>query len=97
MQAHLNNMQALPILQAKFAIKRALMRLQIQVPQSCKAEAIELLAKLEADVETKDFSASQVSRAYREAAAGVPCLSCRSSKVKHVIHHSVEAAMRWCA
>ncbi|KAL3140164.1 54S ribosomal protein L2 mitochondrial [Trebouxia sp. C0009 RCD-2024] len=54
-------LEALPILQAKFAIKRALMRLQIQVPQSCKAEAIELLAKLEADVETKDFSASQMT------------------------------------
>ncbi|KAL3153920.1 54S ribosomal protein L2 mitochondrial [Trebouxia sp. C0010 RCD-2024] len=55
-------LEALPVLQAKFAIKRALMRLQIQVPKSCKAEAIELLAKLEAEVETKDFSASQLRR-----------------------------------
>ena len=54
------HLQALPVLQAKFAIKRALMRMQIQVPKSCKAEALELLDKLEAEVETKDFSPSQV-------------------------------------
>ena len=69
MQVNLSHLQALPVLQAKFAIKRALMRLQIQVPKSCKAEAMELLAKLEAEVETKDFSASQVSRGYSKAEA----------------------------
>jgi hypothetical protein len=53
-------LQALPVLQAKFAIKRALMRLQIQVPKSCKAEAMDLLEKLQADVESRDFSSSQV-------------------------------------
>ena len=58
----MHHLQALPVLQAKFAIKRALMRLQIQVPKSCKAEAMELLEKLEAEVETRDFSTSQVSR-----------------------------------
>lgn len=57
---HVHHLQALPVLQAKFAIKRALMRLQIQVPKSCKAEAMELLEKLEAEIETKDFSTSQV-------------------------------------
>lgn len=36
------------------------MRLQIQVPKSCKAEAMELLEKLQADVESRDFSSSQV-------------------------------------
>lgn len=60
----MHDVQALPVLQAKFAIKRALMRLQIQVPKSCKAEAIELLEKLEAEVETRDFSTSQVSPAW---------------------------------
>lgn len=58
---HVHHLQALPVLQAKFAIKRALMRLQIQVPKSCKAEAMELLEKLEAEIETRDFSTSQVS------------------------------------
>lgn len=58
---HVHDLQALPVLQAKFAIKRALMRLQIQVPKSCKAEANELLEKLEAEIETRDFSTSQVS------------------------------------
>ncbi len=53
-------LQALPVLQAKFAIKRALMRLQIQVGKSCKAEAVDLLEKLQADVESRDFSSSQV-------------------------------------
>lgn len=53
-------LQALPVLQAKFAIKRALMRLQIQVGKSCKAEAMDLLEKLQADVESRDFSSSQV-------------------------------------
>ena len=55
-------LQALPVLQAKFAIKRALMRLQIQVPKSCKSEALELLDKLHAEVESRDFSSSQVSQ-----------------------------------
>lgn len=54
-------LEALPVLQAKFAIKRALMRLQIQVPKSCKAEVMELLNKLEAEVETRDFSTSQMT------------------------------------
>ena len=36
------------------------MRLQIQVPKSCKAEAMDLLEKLQADVESRDFSSSQV-------------------------------------
>lgn len=82
MQVVVGLLQALPVLQAKFAIKRALMRLQIQVPKSCKAEAVELLAKLEAEVQSKDFSASQVSR---------PCPSSmtRGSKVKHVLYHAV--------
>lgn len=53
-------LEALPVLQAKFAIKRALMRLQIQVPKSCKAEAMDLLEKLQADVESRDFSSSQM-------------------------------------
>ncbi len=36
------------------------MRLQIQVSKSCKAEAMDLLEKLQADVESRDFSSSQV-------------------------------------
>ena len=54
-------LQALPILQKKFAIKRALMRLQIQVPTSCKAQVADLLQKLQAEVEHRDFAGSQVS------------------------------------
>lgn len=54
--------QALPVLQAKFAIKRALMRLQIQVPKANQAEAMNLLDKLEAEIESRDFSNQVQSR-----------------------------------
>lgn len=89
MQVVVGLLQALPVLQAKFAIKRALMRLQIQVPKSCKAEAVELLAKLEAEVQSKDFSASQVSR---------PCPSSmtRGSKVKHVLYKRPYTVLHAC-
>lgn len=54
-------MQALPVLQKKFAIKRAMMRLQIHMPTSCKGQIADLLQKLEAEVEYRDFANSQVS------------------------------------
>ena len=81
---HVHDLQALPVLQAKFAIKRALMRLQIQVPKSCKAEAIELLEKLGAEIETRDFSTSQVSRAW-PASSLVKRQLCMLFKQRHIL------------
>ena len=58
------------------------MRLQIQVPKSCKAEVMELLNKLEAEVETRDFTTSQVKMGM-PAAAATSSLYCRFLCIAH--------------
>ena len=54
-------MQALPQLQERFSIRRAQMRLKIQMPTSAKAQLATELEQQQATIETRDFVGSQAS------------------------------------
>lgn len=48
-------LEAIPLLQAKFPIKRALMRLEVKVPMAFHQDLVEELARVQAEIEAQDM------------------------------------------